>query len=189
LGTGYLIAGSRAITDLWTTGNGLVTFDSFWRIFYRPFGYTSAPISLEVLAFVCVVGVAVLLAWRLPPGPEQLPAVRPALALTLAWLLVYPLQRPWYDAAAFCLMAVYCASRLDWLMLARAVPAALAVATGAANGEHPLWLVYLINFMGDGLSRWARLAAVLAAVALCVLAAWNQRSPARERIAARPALS
>jgi hypothetical protein len=189
LGTGYLIAGGRAITDLWTTGNGLVTFDSFWRLFYPPFGYTSEPLSLELLAFVTIVGVAALLAWRLPPGPDRLPAVRPALVLMLAWVLVYPLQRPWYDAAAFCLMAVYCASRLDWLMLGRAVPAALAVATGAANGERPLWLVSLIGFMGNDLARWARLAAVLAAVALCLLAAWQQRRPRPERMRARPALS
>jgi hypothetical protein len=189
LGTGYLIAGGRAITDLWTTGNGLVTFDSFWRLFYPPFGYTSEPLSLELLGFASIIGVAALLAWRLPPGPERLPAVRPALVLMLAWLLVYPLQRPWYDATAFCLMAVYCASRLDWLMLGRAVPAALAVATGAANGERPLWLVNLINFMGYDLARYARLAALLAAVALCVLAAWQQQRPRRERIPARPALS
>jgi hypothetical protein len=189
LATGYLIAGRAAITDLWTVGNGLVTFDSFWRLFYPPFGYTSEPRSLELFALAGVVAVAALLAWRMPPGPARLPAVRPALVLMLAWLLVYPLQRPWYDAAAFCLMAVYCASRLDWVMLARAVPAALAVATGAANGPRPPWLVQLTHFIGYDLARWVRLAAVVAVVVLCVLAAWQLRRPRRERLPARPAPS
>jgi hypothetical protein len=189
LGTGYLIAGRAAITDLWTVGSGLVTFDSFWRLFYPPFGYTSAPGSLELFGFVGVVAVAALLAWRMPPGPARLPAVRPALVLMLAWLLVYPLQRPWYDAAAFCLMAVYTASRLDWVMLARGVPAAMAVATGAANGPRPLWLVQLIRFVGYDLSPWVRLGAVVAVVALCAVSAWQLRRPRRERLLARPAPS
>jgi hypothetical protein len=63
------------------------------------------------------------------------------------------------------------------------------VATGAANGRHPLWLIHLISFMGYDLSRWVRLGAVVAAVALCVLAAWELRRPRRERLAARPASS
>jgi hypothetical protein len=184
VGGGYLIAGRAAISDLWTVGNGLVTFDSFWRLFYRPFGYTSAPGGLELLAFAGVAAVAALLAWRLPPGPARLPAVRPALVLMLAWLLVYPLQRPWYDAVAFCLMAVYCASRLDWVMLARAVPAALAVAIDTTNLQHSSWAWHLARFIGYDLSRWVRLGAVVAVVALCVLAAWLPRRPRRERLAA-----
>jgi hypothetical protein len=188
LGTGYLIAGTRAITDLVTTGSGLVTFDSFWRLFYPSFGYTSEPPSLEVLALIGVVAVAVLLARRLPPGPAELPAVRPALVVMLAWLLVYPLQRPWYDAVAFCLMAVYCASRLDWVMLVRAVPAALAVAIGASNGHRPHWLTDLTGFMGDDLTRCVRLAAAVAVVVLCVMAAWELRPPRQGRVPASTAL-
>ncbi len=186
LGTGYLIAGRTALADLWTVGNGLVTFDSFWRLFYPPFGYTKEPVGLELFAIAGFLIAAGLLAWRLPPGPAQLPAVRPALVVTIAWLLVYPLQRPWYDAVAFCLMAVYTASRLDWLMLIRAVPAALAVATGASTGRHPLWLIHLASFIGYDLTRWVRLGAVIAAVALCAFGAWELRRPRRERPALRP---
>ena len=113
-----------------------MTFDSFWRLFYPPFGYAGMPRGLELLAALGCVAMAALLAWRLPAGPAYLPAIRPALVLMVAWLLVWPLQRPWYDAIAFCLLAVFPASRLDWLMLIRAVPAAVAVATGAA-ARHP----------------------------------------------------
>jgi len=174
---GYLIAGHAALHDLVWRSSNLVTFDSFWRLFYPPFGYTSMPRGLELLAAAGCAAVAALLAWRLPPGPAQLPAIRPAVVLMVSWLLVWPLQRPWYDAIAFCLLAVYTASRLDSLMLVRAVPAAMAVATGAGGQRHPLWLTHIVFFVGNDLSPWVRLGTVLAAVVLCVLAAWTPRWP------------
>jgi hypothetical protein len=186
---GYLIAGRAAISYLaWRSGN-LVTFDSFWRLFYAPFGYTSEPAGLEQIAVVACLALAALLAWRLPSGLRGLPAVRPALALTLAWLLVLPMQRPWYDAIAFCLLAVFPASRLDWLMLIRAVPTAMAVATGAGGGggTHPRWLAQLADFIGNTLSRDVRLGAVLAAVLLCVTAAWGLSRPPPGALVAEPA--
>jgi hypothetical protein len=188
LGTGYLIAGWHAVTDLWATGNSLVTFDSFWRLFYQPFGYTSEPAGLELLAALLFVTLAALLARRLPPGPAEFPAVRPALVLMVAWLLAWPLQRPWYDAAAFCLMAVFTASRLDWLMLARAVPAALAVVVISPDRHIPLWLVDLINFLGYGLSRYVRLGAVIVAVVFCAAAAWELGHRRPPRVPARQAV-
>jgi hypothetical protein len=188
LGTGYLIAGWHAVTDLWTTGNRLVTFDSFWRLFYAPFGYNSEPAGLELLAALAFVALAALLAWRLPPGPAQFPAVRPALVLMVAWLLAWPLQRPWYDAAAFCLMAVFTPSRLDWLMLTRAVPAALAVAVNTTVGPAPLWLLRVITFLDFDLSRFVRLGVVIAALALCLAATWELGWRRRPRARARQAV-
>jgi hypothetical protein len=187
---GYLIAGPAAIKDLQRTGSQLVTFDSFWRLFYPPFGYNSMPHGLEVFAALGCVAVAAVLAWRLPAGPAHLPAIRPAVVFMLAWLLVWPLQRPWYDAIAFCLLAVFPASRLDWLMLARAVPAAMAVATGAGGHEHrpqEALLRQVIAFVGNDLSPWVRLATVVAAVILCLLGAWALRRPRAERPAGQAA--
>jgi hypothetical protein len=174
---GYLIAGPAALKDLLHISSNLVTFDSFWRLFYPPFGYDSMPRGLELFAAVGCVALAALLASRLPAGPPQLPVIRPAVVLMLAWLLVWPLQRPWYDAMAFCLLAVYGASRLDWLMLIRAVPAAMAVAAGAGFEPRPQWMTRLIGFVGYDLSPWVRLAAVAAAVILCVAGAWALRRP------------
>jgi hypothetical protein len=174
---GYVIAGHAALTDLAWRGSSLVTFDSFWRLFYPPFGYSAMPRGLELFAAVGCVAVAALLAWRLPAGPAHLPAIRPAVVLMVAWLLVWPLQRPWYDAVAFCLLAVFAASRLDWLMLVRAVPAALAVALGAGGQPHPEWLTDVIGFIGNDLSPWIRLATVIAAIAFCTLDAWPLRWP------------
>jgi Glycosyltransferase family 87 len=188
---GYLIAGPAALRDLQRTGSQLVTFDSFWRLFYPPFGYNSMPRGLEVFAALGCVAVAALLAWRLPAGPPHLPAIRPAMVCMLAWLLVWPLQRPWYDAIAFCLLAVFPASRLDWLLLVRAVPAAMAVATGAGGTHHmpPEWLKDVISYVGNDLSPWVRLGTAVAAVILCVLGAWTLRRPRAEQPAGQAAAS
>jgi hypothetical protein len=126
------------------------------------------------------VAMAALLARHLPAGPPQLPVIRPAMALMLAWLLVWPLQRPWYDAIAFCLLAVLPASRLDWLLLIRAVPTAMAMATGANGQTHLAWLLHVVDFVGSYLSPWVRLGTLLAAVVLCVLGAWTLRRPRAE---------
>jgi hypothetical protein len=56
--------------------------------------------ALGVIAFVAI------LLWRMPAGPPSLPVARPALALTLAWLMVSPQQRHWYDAMLFALPAM-----------------------------------------------------------------------------------
>jgi hypothetical protein len=183
---GYLIAGPAALKDLLWRSSNLVTFDSFWRLFYPPFGYDGMPRGLELFAALGCVAVAALLAWRLPAGPARLPAIRPAVVLMVAWLLVWPLQRPWYDAIAFCLLAVFPASRLDWLMLARAVPSAMAVATGAGSEPHPVWLTRIISFVCYELSPWVRLGTAAAAVILCVLGAWAVRRPRAGRPAMEP---
>ena len=178
---GYLIAGPAALADLMVRSSNLVTFDSFWRLFYAPFGYNGMPRGLELLAAAGCVVMAVLLARRLPAGLPDLPVLRLAIALMLAWLLVWPLQRPWYDAIAFCLLAVFPASRLDWLMLIRAVPTAMAVATGSEGQIRPDWLANAVQFVGLGLSPWVRLSVAVAAVILCVLGAWTLRRPRAER--------
>jgi hypothetical protein len=185
---GYLIAGSPALADLASRSGNLVTFDSFWRLFYGPFGYGSEPAGLELFAVVACLAMAALLAWRVAPGPRDLPAIRPAVVLTVAWLLVWPLQRPWYDAIAFCLLAVFPASRLDWLMLIRAVPTAMAVATGAGLGVLPDWASQAVHFIGVSVSRDVRLGAVIMAVLLSAAAAWGFRRPPAS-VAVKPAAS
>jgi len=63
--------------------------------------------------------VAVLALRRMPEGALSQPAIRPALALSAAWLFFWPYQLPWYDAMIICLLVFYPASRLDWLVIAR----------------------------------------------------------------------
>jgi hypothetical protein len=72
-------------------------------------------------------------------------------------------------------------------MLIRAVPAALAVATGAGVGVHPGWVSRIGSFTGNTLSRDVRLGAVVVAVLLSAAAAWELWRPPRDRPAAEPA--
>ena len=76
-----------------------------------------------------VVLVATALLWRLPERLPGLPAVMPALALSLAWMLAWPYQRPWYDAAAACLLVLYPATRLDWIILGQLGASTVAAAS------------------------------------------------------------
>ena len=186
---GYLIAGPAAIKDLTARGSNLVTFDSFWRLFYPPFGYNTEPRGLTVIAAAACLALAALLAWRLPPGPPGLPAIRPALVAALAWLFIWPLQRAWYDVIMFALLAIFPATRLDWLVLVRSVPATLdLVAGGATHPLSPVWLHWTNNHLGSTGTPAVRLAAVAALVLLCATAAWNPR-PRPPGRAAIPLLS
>ena len=173
---GYLVAGPAAIRDLATRGGNLVTFDSFWRLFYPPFGYGTEPRGLTLIAALACLALAALLAWRLPPGPPGLPAIRPALVAALAWLFIWPLQRAWYDVIMFALLAIFPASRLDWLVLVRSVPATLdLVAGGATHPLSPFWLHWTNHYLGAAVTPVVRLAAVVVLLLLCATGAWNPR--------------
>lgn len=175
---GYLLAGPAALHDLTARGSTLVTFDSFWRLFYPPFGYTAEPRGLTDIAAVCCLAVAVVLAVRLPSGPAGLPAIRPALIASMAWLFIWPLQRAWYDVILFALLAMFPATRLDWLVLIRAVPTTLDLMTGVArHGLSPSWLHWCVNHLSLDIAPGVRLAAVVALLVLCATAAWNPRRP------------
>ncbi len=194
---GYLITGPAALSDLRADGSR-VALDSLWRVFY---GFGSRPGWVIPAAALAWVLLAALLAWRLPPGSAGRPAIRPALAVSVAWLLIWPMQRAWYDAMAFCLLAAFPASRLDWLLLARSVPATLDMITAAtwrpaahrahaalhgAGRAHPRassWPHAVAVQIGRLLIPEARLAAVIAAVALCLTGAWGLwQPPPAERI-------
>jgi hypothetical protein len=115
------------------------------------------------------------------------PALSTAQALSLAWLLVWSYQRPWYDVMALGLLALYPASRLDWLVLGRLILTAPVYLPGVP-GPTPAWLTTTINAYGDYVAPAARLAGVVAFVALCVTGSWGWRPPARPPAAWRPLL-
>ncbi len=124
----YTAAGYPAVTALISRGPSS-TWDTMYQIFYRPFGYqmfTSFffPPTLPLVAGVAFGVVALLAFLRFPDATPSLPALSPALAISIAWLFMWSYQRPWYDVMAICLLAVYPASRLDWLVLIRLIVAA-----------------------------------------------------------------
>ena len=84
----YLAAGNPAIKVLVTRSTG-ITWDTMYQLFWRPvLGYTqfsvsSTPPHLELIASLLFAAVAVLALLRLPDRVPGLPAVTPALALSL----------------------------------------------------------------------------------------------------------
>ena len=177
----YLAAGTPAIKVLVTRSTG-ITWDTMYQLFWRPvLGYTqfsvsSAPPHLELIAYLLFAGVALLALVRLPDRTPGLPAVAPALALSLAWLFVTAFQRPWYDVMAIGLLALYSASRLDWVVLIRLLAGATIYTQAIQSPVEPHWLYDLGQFNGTWLTPTVRLLAVVAFVWLCVSGRWGWRS-------------
>jgi hypothetical protein len=180
----YLWFGPPAIKVLFYRDGG-ATRDNFYQLFSRPFGLVLPP-GLMMIVVPLLVATGWLLLRRLPDGPAGWPAVRPALALSLAWLLVWPYQRPWYDAMAFCLLALFPASRLDWPVLAR-----LAVGTvyslPGMPGSLPAVFFGALPVEQRILVPLIRLAALVAVIALCLTGAWQARRAVRLLGARTPA--
>ena len=177
----YLAAGTPAIKVLVTRSTG-ITWDTMYQLFWRPvLGYTqfsvsSAPPHLELIAYLLFAAVALLALLRLPDRVPGLPAVTPALALSLAWLFVTAFQRPWYDVMAISLLALYSASRLDWVVLIRLLAGATIYAQAVQSPAEPRWLYDLGQFNGTWLTPSVRLLAAVAFVWLCVSGRWGWRS-------------
>ena len=177
----YLAAGTPAVRVLITRSPG-VTWDDMYQLLWRPvFGYTqftasSVPPHLESVAYLLFAAVALLALLRLPDRVPGLPAVTPALALSLAWLFVTAFQRPWYDVMAMSLLALYSASRLDWVVLIRLLAGATVYTQAIQSPAEPHWLYDLVQFDGSWLTPAVRLLAVVALVWLCVSGRWGWRS-------------
>jgi len=177
----YLAAGTPAIKILLTRSPG-ITWDTMYQLFWRPvlgytqFSVTSVPPHLELIAYLLFAAVAVLAVLRFPDPVPRLPAVTPALALSLAWLFLTAFQRPWYDVMAISLLALYSASRLDWVVLIRLVAGATVYVQAVQSPFQPHWLANLGQFDGAWLTPGVRLLAAVALVWLCLSGRWGWRS-------------
>jgi hypothetical protein len=174
----YLIAGTPAIKVLVTRSPG-ITWDTMYQLFWRPvLGYTqfnvnSRPPGLELVAYLLFVAIAILAMVRFPQRTPELPALAPALGLSLAWLFVTAFQRPWYDVMAISLLALYgvagsWAASLDWVVLIRLLAGATVYVIAVANPVEPHWLYDIIEFNGAWLTPAVRLLATVALVWLCI---------------------
>lgn len=170
----YLWFGSPAAEAL-IARNYLASVDNFYQLFAGSHGhYVPNQFLLSVLVFIAV---AVLMLWRLPDGAPALPAVWPALAVSTAFVFAWSYQLPWYDAMVLCLLAVYPASRLDWLVLARTTVATFALMPGNAGFPHQHLLKAITN---DSLFYWAPtvlLAALVALVWVALSGRWKMGPP------------
>ncbi len=147
--------------------------DSFYKILTLDNGL---PPHLVILAGLAFIALAWLLVRLLPPGDWRRPALRPALALSVAWLFIWPYQLPWYDAIFICVLVLYPATRLDWIVLLRLTAATIANTPGI-RGPPGHDLKVIDRFAVDRLAPWALLAAVIWLVAVAVTGRWKVRQP------------
>jgi hypothetical protein len=174
----YAIAGMPAVRVLYQRGSTQVTWDNLYQVFYRPFGLAGPigadhiPAHLATIALVCCVVVGLLAFFRMPDGVPGLPAVTPALALSLAFVFFYPFQRPWYDVMVIALLALYPRSWLDWVVLVRLCFGAITYMESGllANSN---WVQHIQFLQGDWLTPAVRFLAAAALVFMCVTGRWG----------------
>jgi hypothetical protein len=165
----YAYFGTPAVRALLSRRNQS-SADNFYRLFLHGWHH-----DLGMMATVLVVAVAILALRRLPPGAVTRPAIRPTVALCAAWLFLWPYQLPWYDAMLICVLVVYPASRLDWLVLGRLAAGTISNMPGNPYLRHSLLLWHIDHFAVRVLAPAVMLAAAAGFVALCLSGNWKLR--------------
>jgi len=151
---------------------GKVGADTFYQVFSDSFR-NSLPAAMTLVAELAFIALAVAMLWRLPDATAGMPAIQPALAISIAWLFIWYYQVPWYDVMAIGLLAVYPASRLDWAVMGQLTAGTIALMPGTVLPLHPHWLARLAFLDSFWLMPRVLLAAVAALVWLCLFRAWN----------------
>jgi hypothetical protein len=171
----YLLAGRSALSAVTAQRDAAVDLYEPWQLMYRTLAWHDPSRRIDEIAVFAAVLLAVLLLWRLPAGPPGLPAIRPSLALCLAWLVTSPQQRPWFDAMIFPLLAVMPATRLDWIAVARAVAASVAELPGVTyfTQLRPHWVSLANNVLARDFVPLALVATAVALIWLCVTRRWT----------------
>jgi hypothetical protein len=190
----YLIAGKPAVDVLIHRGGG-ITSDTMYQLFWRPvlgatkFDVHDVPPHLNLVAYLLFAAVAVLAMLRFPDRTPELPALAPALGLSVAWLFVTAFQRPWYDVQAVSLLALYSASLLDYVVLIRLLAGAGVYVIAVAQWTAPRWLTDLHTFNEAWLTPAVFLLAAVALVWLCVTSRWGWRSSYPQKLSVDSAAS
>jgi hypothetical protein len=166
----YAYFGTPAVRALLSRRNQS-SADTLYRLFL-PHGWHH---DLGMIATILVVGVAILALRRLPPGAVTRPAIRPTVAICAAWLFLWPYQLPWYDAMIICVLILYPASRLDWLVLGRLAAGTISNMPGNPYLQHSLLLWHIDHLAVRVLTPMVMLAAAVAFVALCLGGHWKLR--------------
>jgi hypothetical protein len=167
----YLLGG-RGVVE--ATTFGLVGGERTNLLYYEFARFTAQDDKVTNVVGLLVCGaLALVLLWRLPPGPPDLPGVRVALALSLALLIASPYQQAWYDAMIFPLFAVIAASRLDWIAVAHAIALTVISVPYSFSNSHPPWWSQLERF-GTFVPVLALAAAGAALLWLCWTRDWRQ---------------
>jgi len=165
----YALAGKLAVTSVLSESGRTFSTYQPWQLaarFAPSFGTLG---TTDTVALAASVVLAAFLLARMPAGPAEFPAVRPALTLMLAWLILSPQQRTWYDVMIFPLLALMPVTRLDWIALARAAVTAIAQLPGVTTpASTPLWLQRDVNALNTVLAPAAIAVLVLSLIGLCL---------------------
>jgi hypothetical protein len=147
-----------------------------WHDLARVISHGHAGAAMNVIGLLASGGVALILLWRLPKGPPDLPGVREALAVILAFLFASPYLQAWYDALLFSLLVVMPVSRLDWVALGQAT--ALSVySVMYLYPSGPRWWSLFERYGTDVPYNMVLVASVVALLWLCWTRDWRQIEP------------
>jgi hypothetical protein len=174
----YLWAGRPLIRSL-LARRGKATAYDFYQ--FLSFKHQLSP-GEDLLVVLLFAALAVLLLWRLPDAVPDLPAIQPALAIGIAWLFVWYYQLPWYSAMVIGLLALYPASRLDYLVIGQMAASTFALVPGGSTFAPPRgWLTSFWHATLSAFTPAVLLAAVAALVWLCAAQTWGT-GPQRARL-------
>jgi len=169
---GYAWFGLPAIRVLASRRNE-TSAGSFYRLLTSP----ASRSHLALIAAILAIAVALLALRRMPAGIPDRPALRPALAVSAAWLLFWPYQYPWYAAMVICLLILYPPSRLDGLVLAPIVAGSISDPLGVPGSPlgHAAGLIHDLSV--HVVSPVVMLAAAAGLVVLCLTGRWKPPEP------------
>jgi hypothetical protein len=182
---GYAWFGPPAIRALADRGD-LASADTFYDLIFTT---ARSRAHLALIAAILVAAMTMLALHRLPAGHPARPAIRPAVALSTAWLLFWPYQYPWYFTMIVCLLMFYPATRLDWLVLAAIAAGTIAAPLGMPTSPlgHVVGLLHHLTVLI--LAPLVVLAAATALVVLCLTRRWNLRDMPSARPGTAPDVS
>ena len=174
----YVGLGRPAVAALFARTD-MTSQDSFYR-----FANITHWRFLIIVALLLFVGIAILLLRRLPTGDWLRPAIRPTLAVTVAWLIIWPYQLPWHDAMIFSVLTLYPASTLDWILLTRLSAATIGTMPGNPNGVPGQTLRSADVLLVHELVPAVLLACAIGVVVLAISGQWGVQVDAGRRPAA-----
>ncbi len=181
----YLSLGSPSIHALLSRGDKATRFN-FYQLFSGPLRH-EFPAHLALVVMLACAALALLLLVRLPDAVPDLPAIQPALAVGISFLLLWFYALPWYDAMVIPLLALYVSSRLDYVVIVQLAAAAFGMMPGGSPYQPPPgWLRTFANADWNIWIPVVLLGCVAAAVVLAVSGSWKAALPAR-RVEVKPA--
>jgi len=171
LGPAYAWIGPAIFRNL-ARRQGKVGADTFYQLISGSFRHTLPP-AMTLVVELGFIALAALMLWRLPDATPGMPAIQPALAISIAWLFIWYYQLPWYDTMVIGPLAVYPASRLDWAVMGQLTAGTVALMPGNILRLQPHWLGRVAFIESFRLMPLLLLGAAAALVWLCLYRGWN----------------